>query len=152
MRDGRRCIVLLLNILRQDQHRNAVRCFRSSHAAVDQMTDLRRRRGFLHVVGDIGKHAVEVELLLIVGAASRRLGLTADREDRRVIELAVIKARDQMSGARAAGRQAYANLAGEPCATAMKAAISSCRTWMKSMLFARCIAPSTPLIPSPGYP
>jgi len=36
------------------------------------------------------------------------------------------------------------------CATAMKAAISSCRTWMNSMLSARCSAPITPLMPSPG--
>ncbi len=37
------------------------------------------------------------------------------------------------------------------CAEAMKAAISSWRTWMKRILpFARLSAPNTPLIPSPG--
>ena len=35
------------------------------------------------------------------------------------------------------------------CSTAMKADISSCRTWMNSMLPARCNAPITPLMPSP---
>jgi hypothetical protein len=53
----------------------------------------------------------------------------------RVVQFGVVQAPDQVRGARTAGRPADTDLPGElgMCATAMKAAISSCRTWMNSI-------------------
>jgi len=68
---------------------------------------------FLNIFGDVGEHAVEVELLLIAAAAHGRLGLAADRKHWHMVELRIVKTGDEVRRARAPGRQAHAKLAGE---------------------------------------
>ena len=72
-------------------------------------------RDLLNIFGDVGEHAVEVQLLLVAAAAHGRFGLAADGEHRHVVELGVVEAGDQVGGARTAGREADAELAGEFC-------------------------------------
>ena len=103
MRDFRFLVLLILNVLRQDQDRHAVAGLGDPDAAVDQVPHLRRRGRFLDEVRDVGKHAVEIDFLLVVAAAHRGFGLTANREHRRVVQLSVVEPCDQMGGTRAAG-------------------------------------------------
>jgi hypothetical protein len=102
MRDRRLHILLVLNVLRKDDDRRRVVGFRDPHASVQKVPYLSRRGGLLHETCDVREHAVQVEFLLVAGAADGRLGLTADRENRGMIQLAVVQARDQVGRSRAA--------------------------------------------------
>ena len=106
-------VVLVLNVLGQDQDGGTVFCLGYPDASIDQMPHLSRRGGFLREDRDIRKHAVEVEFLLIAGAPDGCFGLTAYRQNWRVVQFGVVQARDQVGGARTAGGQADPDLAGE---------------------------------------
>ena len=67
----------------------------------------------LHEASDVREHAVQIEFLLIAGAADGRLGLAADRQNRSMIQLAIVQAGDQMGRSGTACRQAHAQFASE---------------------------------------
>ena len=77
------------------------------------MPYLGRRGGFLREDRHIREHAVEVEFLLVAGASDGCFSLTANRENGRVVQFGIVQARDQVGGARAAGRQTDPDFAGE---------------------------------------
>ena len=72
-----------------------------------------RRGGLLHKARDVREHSVQVEFLLVAGAANGRLGLTADRENRGMVQLAVVQTGDQVRRSGAARGQAHSQFAGE---------------------------------------
>ena len=113
MRALRRFECSLLHVLGKDDRRWPAPRERKPDRAVDHVRQLGGLRHLLHIFGDVGEHAVEVQLLLVAAPAHRRFGLPADREHRHVVELGVVKAGDKMGRAGAAGREAYAQLAGE---------------------------------------
>jgi hypothetical protein len=87
---------------------------RDAHRAVDQVPHLRRHHRHVHVVaGDVLEQRDQVDLLLVVAAERRARLLADDRHHRLVVELGVVQAVEQVDGARAGGRQAHADLAGE---------------------------------------
>ena len=51
-------VVTVLNVLGQDNGRHAIAGDGDPHGAVNQVTNLRRRRCFLDEAGDVGKHPV----------------------------------------------------------------------------------------------
>ena len=106
-------VLLVLNVLWQDDDGRRVVGFRDPHASVQKVPHLSRRRCFLHEARDVREHAVQVEFLLVAGAADGRFGLAADRENRSMIQFAVVQAGDQVGRSGAAGRQAYSQFAGE---------------------------------------
>ena len=59
------------------------------------------------------KSEMQVDLLLIVAAQRRARLLADDGDDRLVVHLGVVEAVEEVDGARARGRQADADLAGE---------------------------------------
>ena len=104
---------LFLHVLGNDDHRRRAARDRQADRAVDHVRQLRRMADLLHIFGDVGEHPVEVELLLVARAADGRSGLAADGEHRHVVELGVVEPGDEVGRARAAGREAHAELAGE---------------------------------------
>ena len=113
VRDRRLLVVLILNVLWKDDDGWSVVGLRHPDAPIDQMAHLGRCRGLLRETGDVREHAVEVEFLLVARAPDGCFGLAAYRQHRRVIQLGVIQACDQVGSARAAGRQTDAKFAGE---------------------------------------
>jgi hypothetical protein len=77
------------------------------------MPYLRRRGGFLCEEGYIREHAVEVELLLVAGSPDGRFSLSADRQNRSVVQFGVVQACDQVGSAGTARRQTDPNLTGK---------------------------------------
>ena len=71
------------------------------------------RRGLLREAGDVGEHAIEIQFLLIAGAAYGHLSLAADRQHRHMVELGVVQTGDHVGGAGPAGRKTNAEFAGE---------------------------------------
>src|ERR1051326_391074 len=85
-----------------------------AHRAIDQMPDLRRRRGLLDKgAGDVLEQAREIDLLLIMAAHGIARLLSGDGQHRHVIEPRVIEAGDEVRGARTGCGDADAELAGE---------------------------------------
>ncbi len=113
MSSPRRLIVLLLDILGKYNHRDRASCGRDPDCPIDDVTKLRRAGHLLDELGDVREHAVEVQLLLVAGAADRGFRLPRDCEHGHVVELRVVQAGDEMGRPRPAGRQADAELAGE---------------------------------------
>src|ERR1700761_7274951 len=113
MCDRRLRIVLVLDVFWQDDDGRYIVGLRDPHAPVQEMPHLSRRGSLLYEACNVREHSVQVEFLLVAGAADGRFGLTADSEHRHVIQLPVIQAGDQMCGPRSAGRQADAELAGK---------------------------------------
>jgi hypothetical protein len=107
----------------------------------------------VHVlVGDVLEEREQVDFLLVVAAERRSCLLADDRDHRLVVELGVVAPVQEVDRAGAeVARQTPTSPMNFACPQAMKADISSCRTWMNSI---RSLAPSSapmiPLIPSPG--
>jgi hypothetical protein len=106
-------IVLVLDVLWQDDDGRRVACFRDPYATVQEMAYLGWRSRLLYEACDVREHSVQVEFLLIAGAANGRLGLTADRENRGVVQLAIIQTGNQMGCTGAARGKAHSQFAGE---------------------------------------
>src|SRR5438105_2891502 len=70
------------------------------------------------IAGDVLEQADEVDLLLIKAAQAAALLLADNRQYGGVVHPRVIETVEQMDSARAAGGQAYADLAGEFCVRA----------------------------------
>ena len=104
---------LVLDVLWQDDDGRRVVCFRDPYATVQEMAYLGWRRGLLDEACDVREHSVQVEFLLIAGAANGRLGLAADRQNRSMIQLAVVQARDQVGCSGAARGKAPSQFVGE---------------------------------------
>lgn len=83
------------------------------HASVQEVPHLSRRGSLLHKCRDVREHAVQIEFLLVAGTADGRLRLAADRENRGVIQFAVVQARDEVGRSGAASGQANSQFAGE---------------------------------------
>src|ERR1700761_1191877 len=113
MCDRRLRIVLVLDVFWQDDDGRYIVGLRDPPAPVQEMPHLSWRGSLLYEACNIREHSVQVEFLLVAGAADGRFGLTADSEDRHVIQLSVIQAGDQMCGPGSAGRQTDAELAGK---------------------------------------
>jgi hypothetical protein len=101
---GRFFVLLVLDVLWKDQDRGAVGRLCHPDASVDEMPYLGRRGGFVCEDCHVREHAVEVELLLVAGAPNGGLSLSANRQNRRVVQFSVVQARDQVSSAGTAGR------------------------------------------------
>ncbi len=103
-----------LHIIRNDDagHRTLVAC--DAHGAIDQMSDLRRRRRHVHeFMCDILEQRNQVDFLLVIAADCRTLLLADDGDYRLVVHLGVVQAIQQMNGTRPRGRQAYADFTGK---------------------------------------
>jgi hypothetical protein len=61
-----------------------------SDASIDWMPYLGRRGGFLCEDRHIREHAVEVELWLVAGASDSCFSLSANRQNRRVVQFGVV--------------------------------------------------------------
>ena len=104
----------VLQVVGKDERRHTALAERDADRAVDEVTDLRRLRGLLHEgAGDVLEHAEKVDLLLVVAADGGPRLLPGDRQHRHVVEPRVVQAGDEMRGARAGGRHADAEIAGE---------------------------------------
>ena len=82
-------------------------------SATRMLRSISGRRGLLREAGDVGEHAIEIQFLLIAGAAYGHLSLAADRQHRHMVELGVVQTGDHVGGAGPAGRKADAEFAGE---------------------------------------
>jgi hypothetical protein len=102
-----------LQIVGQDHHADPAPRHGDSDRTVEHVAHLGRLRRFLHVFGDIGKHTVQVDFLLVMGAANGARRLAADGQHRHVVQLGVVEAGEHVGGAGAAGRQAHAQLTRE---------------------------------------
>ncbi len=98
----RRLPLFILNIFRDDDHRYAVLRLGDAHAAIQQMTHLRRGRGFLNEVGDVREDAIQVHLLLIAGTARGRFCLSGNRQHRGMVHFGVIESGQQVGCTRSA--------------------------------------------------
>src|SRR5204862_484213 len=101
-------------VVRDDDARDRALVEGDAHGAVDEVANLRRVGGHVHVlVGDVLEERRQVDLLLVV-AAQRRHGLLADdRDDGLVVELGVVEAVQEVDGAWAGGGDTDADLTGE---------------------------------------
>ena len=145
--------VHLLHVVRHDDAGDGALGQRDADRAVDQVADLRGVASHLHVlVRHVLEQREQVDLLLVVAAERRARLLADDRDDRLVVELGVVEAVQQVDRARARGREADADLAGElRVAAGHERGHLLVRTWMNSMRSpARSSAPMIPLMPSPG--
>lgn len=103
----------VLQIAGEDEDADSVLRHGDANPPVHHVAHLGGDLGLLHVIGHVGEHPVEVELLLVVRAASRPGGLADDGQHRRMVELGVVEAGDEVRRAGAPGREADADLAGE---------------------------------------
>src|SRR5579871_1197214 len=104
----------LLDVHRDDDTREGTLGLGDAQRAIHEMAYLNRRGGHVDILASyVLEQGNEVNLLLVM-AAKGRAGLLADhRHDGLVIHLRVVKAIEQMNGARTGGSQADADLSGE---------------------------------------
>jgi hypothetical protein len=101
-------------VVRHDHTRDRPLRQRDPHRAIDQVPDLRRLHRHLHVlVRDVLEQRHEVDFLLVVAAERGPRLLSDDGDDRRVVELRVVQAVQQVDRAGSGRGQAHADLAGE---------------------------------------
>ena len=110
---GRRLVGAVGQVVGHDGDGHTVAGLGEAHAAVDDHRHLLGLGRLLHVLRHIGEHAVQVDLLLVVGAAHRAPCPAGDGEHRLVIRLGVIEPGDHVGRAGTAGGQAHAGLSGE---------------------------------------
>ncbi len=112
---ARRVLVgLLLDIGGHDHGGDRARRLRDPVRPVDHMARLRGRRDLLHVLArDVLEQHGQVDLLLVARAERDQLLLADDRDHGLVVELGVVETVEQVDRARAGGRHADADLAGE---------------------------------------
>ena len=92
-------------IVRNDDAGDGPLIERNPDRSVDQMADLRRFRCHVHVfVCHILEQRRQVDLLLVVTAEGGARLLPDNREHRLMVELRVVKAIQEVNGARAGGR------------------------------------------------
>ncbi len=104
----------ILQVVGQDDGGGPPFTQRNADGPVDQMADLRRRRGlFDEGAGDILHQALEIDFLLVVASEGGAGLLAADGQHRLVVEAGVVEAGDQVRGARAGGGDADPELAAE---------------------------------------
>jgi hypothetical protein len=113
VRYSRLLVLLVLDVLRQDDDRWRIVSFRNPHAPIQKVPHLSRRGGLLHEARDVREHTVQVEFLLVAGAADGRFGLTADCQDRSMVQFSIVEASDQVGRSGAARGQAYSQFAGK---------------------------------------
>ena len=105
--------LLLLDVTREDEGRDAAPVERDADRAVDQVARLRGLHADLDELGDVLEEHLQVDLLLVGGAERHAFLLADDREDGRVVELGVVEAVQQVDRTRAGGGDAAAELVGE---------------------------------------
>jgi len=126
MRDHGLTVLLVLNVLWEDDDRRCVVRLRDPHAPVQEVPHPSRRRCLLHEACDVGKHAVQIEFLLVAGATDGRL---ADCKDRSVVHLGVVQAGDQVGRSGTASGQAHSQFACKlSVCDSHEGGHSSCRT------------------------
>jgi len=147
------CDRLLLHVVGQDDDAGRARGQGGAKRPVEHHRRLLRSEHGLHVLrGDVLEEALQVDLLLVLGAEDTRLLLTDYGHHRHVVELGVVETVEQVHRSGALGARDDAHPAGVlGLATAIRAAFSSCRAWTGcGSPPARRSAPMNPLMPSPG--
>ena len=104
----------LLHVVGKDHHGHAALGLGDAHRPVDQMPRLLGHRADLDELRDVLHQRGEVDFLLVMAAQRGARLLAHDRHHRLAVELGVVQSVQQMDGARPGGRQAHADLAGEP--------------------------------------
>ncbi len=103
-----------LDVVRHDDAGHRALGERDPQRAIDHVSQLLGRRDHLAVLArDVLEEREEIDLLLVAAAERGQRLLADDRDDGLVVELRVVEAVQEMDRARAGGRQADADLAGE---------------------------------------
>ena len=105
----RRDRLRLLHVVREHERAHTLAVEGDAQRAVDEMPRLRGLHARLHVFGDVLEQHLQVDLLLVRGPDGAPLLLPDDGDDRRVVELRVVEAVQQMDRARAGGGHADAD-------------------------------------------
>jgi hypothetical protein len=88
-----RCLIgRFLDVHGDDDNRRGPAGQSGSDCPVGHVPKLSRRIHLLHICGDIREDAIEVQLLLVASATHGRFRLSANREDRHVVESGIVEA------------------------------------------------------------
>jgi hypothetical protein len=105
--------LLFLDVGGEDERGNSPLGERDADPSVDQVARLRGVHADFDELGHVLEEGVQVDLLLVVRAEREALLLADDGQHRRVVELRVVEAVQEVDRSRAGGGDADADLAGE---------------------------------------